>query len=239
MSIVTRTRLSHPDHRFYAWSGIAAAILVFAGFAPSYYLRAFFATHALPLLVHMHGALMTLWLVLFLTQVNLVAAHRTDLHRRLGLFGGFLAGLIVIVGFATAFVAAAREVHDQVRRAGTLMFLGLGTSDLVVFALLVGIAVVLRHRSDFHKRLMLLATLSVVPAGIGRIPIPFVQGNVPVALGLTDLFVIAVIVIDAARNRRLHPAFGSGATFAILTLWLAYFGARTQTWMTFAAGLVT
>lgn len=239
MSIVEKSRPSHADHRFYAWSGIAVSILVFAGFARSYYLRAFFATQALPLLVHVHGALMTLWLVLFLAQVSLVAAHRTDVHRRLGIFGAVLAVLLVIAGITTAFVAAARDVHDQARSPGTLMFLGLGAADLIVFAVLVGTAVVLRHRPDFHKRLMLLAALSVVPPGIGRIPIDFVQGNVPVTLGLTDVLVVVVVVIDTARNHRLHPALGWGALLVIISLWLAWFGARTHAWASFATWLVT
>jgi hypothetical protein len=62
----------------------------------------------LPALVHAHGLVMTLWIVLFLTQVSLVAARRVDLHRRLGMAGALLAAIVVIVGIATARQARRR-----------------------------------------------------------------------------------------------------------------------------------
>jgi hypothetical protein len=88
-----------PRDRFlYAAMAVVATSLVFAGFARTYYLRHLFTNVPLKPLLHLHGFLFTSWLVLLLVQVTLVAAKRTDLHRRLGVAGGVLAALMVVVG---------------------------------------------------------------------------------------------------------------------------------------------
>src|SRR5262249_58275322 len=75
-------------HRwFFRGMAFAVVAMVVTGFAPTYYLRPLFATPALPLSIHIHGALFTAWVLLFLAQTSLVAANRTDLHRRLGVIG--------------------------------------------------------------------------------------------------------------------------------------------------------
>lgn len=96
---------------FYTWAVVAAALIVFAGFARTYYLRMLFGKPALPWLLHVHGALMTAWFVLFFVQTSLISAHRVDLHKRLGIFGGVLASTMVAVGIVVATRAAARDVH--------------------------------------------------------------------------------------------------------------------------------
>lgn len=101
---------------FYTWVAVAAALIVFAGFARTYYLKGLFGTRSLPLLLHIHGSVMTLWFVLFLLQVRLVAAHRTDLHRRLGILGAFWALLVVVVGTTT--IIARDRLHFRPGQSG-------------------------------------------------------------------------------------------------------------------------
>src|SRR6266850_7694298 len=86
------------DRRLYLWFAVLMPIIVLAGFARSYYLKGFFGFPALPsLLVHLHGIVMTSWVVLFVTQVTLVAARRTRIHQRLGILGAILAVLVCLV----------------------------------------------------------------------------------------------------------------------------------------------
>src|SRR6266566_7875846 len=95
--------------RMYIWFAAFMPIIVLAGFARSYYLKGFFGFPALPsLLVQLHGIVMTSWVVLFVTQVTLVATGRTRTHQRLGVSGAVLAVLIVIVGVLTGIAGAAR-----------------------------------------------------------------------------------------------------------------------------------
>ena len=92
------------ERLFYTGMAIAVVITVFAGFARTYYLRPYFGTPSLTPLLQLHGIIFTSWLVLLLTQTSLVAANRTDIHRRLGMAGAVIAVLMVLVGSATAII---------------------------------------------------------------------------------------------------------------------------------------
>ena len=97
------------DRVFFTGMSLAAALTVFAGFAPTYYLRSSGLPPLSPL-VHLHGLVFTAWIFLFLAQTTLVAAHRTDLHRRFGIAGSILAVVLVGVGTTTAVDLLRRGV---------------------------------------------------------------------------------------------------------------------------------
>ena len=220
---------------FYTWAAIAVAFIVFAGFARTYYLKELFGTRSLPLLLHIHGMVMTLWFVLFLVQVRLVAAHRIDIHRRLGVIGALLALFIVAVGATTIIVRA--KVHFRPGRS--LAGLAFQLSILLIFAALVAAAILFRRRSNFHKRLMLLASVSILMPAIVRIPLRFIQTNALVSFGLLDLCVLAPVAFDTIKNRRLHPAFGWGALLIVASQPLSFLFGATHVWTRFGAWLLT
>ncbi len=229
-------RHSGKDRRLYTWAALGAALLVLVGFARTYYLKGLFGAPALPALVHVHGLVMTLWVVLFVTQVRLVAGRRTDLHRRLGVGGAVWAGLVLIVGFATAISAARRGVTPG---PPPLVFLSVPLGDLAVFAILVASGLYFRRRSEIHKRLMLLSCGAFLTAAIARIPLGFIATGGPlVYFGLTDLFVLACVAFDTAKNRKLHPAFGWGTLLLIASQPLRLLLAGTDAWLRFATWLV-
>ena len=154
------------DRRFYTWGAIAAAVVVFSGFARTYYLKGAFGTPALSGLVHIHGLVMTVWFALFVAQVWLVAARRTDLHRRLGLLGALWSVLVFVVGVATAIAAARRGFTPG---PPPLVFLSIPLGDMLVFAVMIAVGLYFRRRRDIHKRLMLLSTLGILTPAIARI----------------------------------------------------------------------
>jgi hypothetical protein len=228
---------AYSEHRFFVGSLIAAFAIVFAGFARTYYLKGLFGTPELPWRLHLHGLVMTLWFALFLTQVCLVATGRITRHMRLGVFGAALAVVVLAIDSVTLLRASARNL--PIRGPGALMILH-DFVALAAFGLLVGTAVAMRRRSDIHKRLMLLATLSILGPGINRIPLAFIKhGGIPVTLLLLDACVIAVIATDTFRNRRLHPAFAWGGSLLVAAMWLAYLGEQTLAWRHFGTWLVT
>ncbi len=162
------------ERLFYTGMAVAFVITVFAGFARTYFLRPYFDTRPLLPLLHLHGFVFTSWLVLLLTQTALVAAKRTGIHRRLGMAGAVIAVLMVIVGTSTAIIRA--KVADVPPEAPSpLAFLTIPLGDMVVFASLVGAGFYFCRRMDAHKRLMLLATISILPAAVARLPFAFVQ----------------------------------------------------------------
>ena len=96
-TVTSDTSVNHPaiDRRLFAGVAVGLALLVLVGFAQTYYLKVLFRTPPLRALLHVHGIVMTAWIVLFAVQVRLVAAHRTDLHRRLGVVGAVVSGMVI------------------------------------------------------------------------------------------------------------------------------------------------
>ena len=223
------------DRRFYTWVAIISALIVLTGFARTYYLKGVFGAPALSGLVHLHGLVMTSWVILFIVQVRLVAAHRIDWHRRLGVIGGVLAALMVVVGISTAIAAAKRGATPG---PPALKFLAVPFVDMLVFAMLIATGLFLRRQKDVHKRVMLLTSVGILAPAFARIPLHFIEVGGPLAFfGLTDLCIIACIAFDTIKHRRLHPAFGWGALLIIASQPLRLMLAETSAWMQFATWL--
>lgn len=237
MAINPRVQQSGKDRHLYIWAAVFIPLIVLAGFARSYYLKSFFGFPALPgPLVQLHGLVMTSWVVLFVAQVWLVSARRTRLHQRLGIFGAILAALVVVVGTLTAIAGAARGTSPG---PPPLQFLVVPFGDLLVFAILVGTALYFRRRLNIHKRLMLLAAVNLLTPAIARIPLHFIEtGGALAFFGLTDLCVLACVVFDTVRHRRLHPAFLWGTLLIVASQPLRLLLAGTDVWMRFAGWLV-
>ena len=229
------TRRIAGERGLYMAGIIVAASVVFAGFARTYYLKHVFGTPALPLLLHVHGLVMSSWFALLFVQSALIRTHRVDVHRKLGVAGVVLAALVVIMGVTVAFYAAR---HGFSPKAGIppLAFFAIPLTDMVVFATLVTAGISMRRRSDYHRRLMLLASLGILTAAFARIQLQFIiDGGIVAAFLLTYTCVIACVVFDTVKNRRLHPAFGWGAALIIVSWPLRLALSGTAAWMTFAA----
>lgn len=232
MNTTSNARAYGFEQRFFLIAILAIFAVVFSGFARTYYLKFLFDTPALPWLVHLHGALMTSWFVLFFTQTCLIASHRVAWHRRLGVFGAALALAILVIAPIVLVHAVARELHaPHGHRFFTVIF-GFDLVVLASFAILVGSAIVLRGRSDWHKRLMLLATCSLIMPAIARLPI-----GTPEKFLLLNACVLVPVIVDSVRHRRLHPAFGWGAALLIAAQQLSFYFANTPAWRDFVVRL--
>jgi len=220
-----------PARFFYPGLAIVAAAVIFLGFARTYYLKEFFATPRLPWLLHLHGAVMTAWIVLFIGQVTLVEKGRTDIHRQLGIVGGILAAAIIIVGPVVA-IRGARLGHHA---PGTnpLGFLEIPFGDIVVFGTLVGAALWYRHRPELHKRLMLVATIAILPPGVARWPFHLPRTPL-VFFGIPDLVLLACIAYDCMKTRHLNRAFLLGGLLLIASHPLRLMLSGTSAWLSFA-----
>lgn len=219
--------------RFYIGIALATAITVFAGFAPTYYLRAYYQTTPLGGLRHLHGVVFTGWVLLFLVQATLVSAGRVARHRRLGVAGAVLAALLVVVGTTTAIRAVAEGRSPP--GVPPLSFLAVPLFDMVMFTGLAATGLWHRRRADIHKRLMTLATISLLGAPIARLPFGAPMVGLPGVFALADLFIVACIVYDLATLRRVHPAtlWGGLAIAISQPLRLAISG--TGLWLGFAS----
>jgi len=225
------------DRIFFTGMAVASAVTVLVGFAPSYFLRGA-ELPALRPLYQIHGALFTTWIGLLMVQTSLVAARRTDIHRKLGVAGMVLAALVFIAGVTVSI--------ETLRRNGgpipdPRVFLSIPLGDIIVFGVLVTAAFILRHHADTHKRLIFLATISLLTAAVARFFIYTGIANGPSGLifffGGTDAFVFVIAAYDYMTRGRVLPAtLWGGAMVAIFKPALLLI-AFTPLWLVFADAL--
>lgn len=228
------------DRRLYTGVAIGTALVTLVGFAQTYYLKVLFGTPQLRLLLHIHGLVITVWLVLFFVQVRLVAVHRTDLHRRLGVVGAVLAGLVLVIGTMVALSQGHLHlIANDEPIEPPLVLLPVTLGILLLFGTFVTAAILLRRRADYHKRLMAVACLSILPPGIDRLPLHFIEYAERLTLfGLNDLCVAVCIAYDTFKSRRLHPAWvWAGALIMSLQI-LTLIVRNTPAWLRIAEWLL-
>jgi len=152
------------------FSAMALVILgtVFLGFARSYYLAGVFQARLPNLLVHVHAAVFSAWILLFIVQTSLVSAGRLDWHRRLGIFGAALAGAMVVLGFLVATDSLARGFVPPGSRLDPKSFYSIPCFSTAVFCVLIVWALQARADGAAHKRLILIATISLMGPAVNR-----------------------------------------------------------------------
>jgi uncharacterized membrane protein YozB (DUF420 family) len=232
-SVVNTRSAVPPDHFFYTGMALATVAAVFVGFARTYYLRSQFQDTSLPIYLQVHGAVFSAWIVLFVAQTSLVAVRRTDLHRRLGVAGAALAAVMVVVAVTAAILSGRRTIAAGFETEA-LTFLTTPLSSMAVFLTLVVAAISYRRRPETHKRLMLLATISILDAATARWPIALVATTSWAYYALADLFVVAAVMYDAVSRRRIHPAYIWGGLLMVVSQILRDVVGRTSAWQTLA-----
>ena len=225
------------ERSMYLRAALVAALIVFAGFAPSYYLKGVFGAPELTTIKHFHGVVMTAWFALFITQAWLVSAGNVQLHRKLGAAGVLLGILVIAMGIQVA-IASARAGATPIPDIPPLVFMIMPLGEILIFAVLFTAAIALRKRPAWHKRLMVLASVAILAPAFARLPIVSSIGP-PAFFGLTDLVILACIVFDTVKNRRLHPAFAIGFVWVLVGQFGRLAVSQTSQWMEFAKWLVS
>ena len=221
---------------FYVGMALAITVTVFAGFSRSYFLKPWFGTPELSGLLHVHGLVFTAWVLFFLSQAVLVATGRTYLHRRMGIAGAVLAGLVVIVGSAVA-ITRAQTGASPIPGVPALSFLAIPLFDMVVFAVLVSAGVYFRRRAEAHKRLMTLSMISLLAAPIARMTFLPLPPGPPTFFGLSDLFIVVLLVFDLSTRGKVHPATIWGGLLIVASQPLRLMISGTGPWLAFASWL--
>src|SRR4051794_9309278 len=152
------------------YSGMAAVMCtcVFIGFSPTYF-RAGMMRAPLPSpILHVHGVVFTLWMLLFLVQAALVSAHRVKWHRSLGTVAFCLPPIMIVLGVIAAVDALRRGV--QIGPLDSATSLAIPLVGIVAFTVVIYASWRARRQPDAHKRLILIATTGIVGAAFGRFP---------------------------------------------------------------------
>jgi len=207
-------RRTEVGHGFYVtWSLVMAGVIV-AGFSQT--VPDDFAAPHFPLLMAVHGAIFTAWVVLMVAQPILVATGQVRRHRVIGLVGAGLAAAMVVMGVAaTLYTVVTHHVPSFFPKG---VFLVMSLLSILVFGALVAAAVRLRRQPDWHKRLMLCATASILGPGLGRfLPMDSFGAFAPLVLfAVNDAILLAGPAADLAVRRKVHPAYLWGVTAVVL-----------------------
>jgi uncharacterized membrane protein YozB (DUF420 family) len=211
MTTTTLPRARLPaERRFYLSMMAAVWAVVLAGFAQSFFLRPLFPKVVAPVepIFYIHGALFLSWLALLAIQTSLIATGDTAAHRRLGLIGFALAPLMLLMGLYAATVAARRPTGFTGVVDPPIHFYGVLVAWILAFFVFAGLALLWRGRPQSHKRLMLLAAITLAEAGVTRFPVAPINTAATeiVAFWATAPLLIPLMVWDFATLKRLHPA---------------------------------
>lgn len=243
----TAVRVRPARETFYVGMAGACLLVGLLGFTPTYWAPMATGTLGVSPLTHVHGLLFSGWLIFFVVQTALVASGRVGHHRELGLLGIAVATAMFFVGSGVAINRIhqmdAAGLGDIGRRFSIVPF-----SGITLFLALFAIAIRNIRRPAVHKRLMLVATVSLLQAAVGRwtrlllapsapetvigsLPVP-----PPVAVTIipglvSDLLIVAAMIHDKRTHGRVHPVYwiAGGVLLAVQVLRVPL--SATDAWM--------
>ena len=217
------------ERRFYIWLTGAIVVAAFGGFTPSFWGRIATGTTVGAPILYIHGLLFSAWVLFLFFQSALVASGRTLRHKDWGLAGIALAGMMAfsmpVAVLNSIHVAEVAGFGDSARR-----FAIVPLSHLLLWTSLLTLAFANVRHPDTHKRLVIVATASMLQAAIARVFIllagvhdgvgqsPPVQLTIPAGI-VADLFIVAGMVYDWRTRGRPHRAYVVGGA-AVLALQL-------------------
>lgn len=201
---------------FFSTMAIVAALTIAGGFLSTYGAKIVAGTQVPPI-IHLHAAVFTAWIALFVTQALLVKQGRVATHKRLGQASAVLAPILLVVGLAAA-VTVTRAGHrgiPGVEFPTPAGFLLLNVNATLIFIVLFTAAWVYRHHSQAHKRLMLTSVTGAM-IGPGASRLPFAAGRQPVIALLVLSILLAGPIYDLITRRRIHRAYWFAIPVAFL-----------------------
>jgi len=229
------------DHVFFPGVAWLMLIIVFVGFAPSYYLAGALSAPLPSLAIHVHAIVFSCWILLLIAQTSLTITGRVDIHRRLGIAGLILASSMLIVGVWAATDQLARESHVR----DPLGFYIFPLANVVAFAVLMVFAYRTRFDSAAHKRLIIVASTALMAAPIARWHLhgflhtrAFGMSAI-VAERLSYSFILLLMAYDLWSTRRVQRATVWAGAFLIVFQQLALYFGRTWVWHAFAGWVRT
>jgi hypothetical protein len=205
--------------RFYLLISFALVAFVLIGFSRTYYLRLLTDPPNLSALMHVHVAVFTVWLALFIVQAKLVAARRVDLHMKLGIASAIFAALVFVVG-VLAVLETTISNHVSPSGLAPPQFSIIGFTSIGMFGAFIALGVALRKRAGLHRRFMVLgfiASLSPASARILRMLDIQEYRNLLIPL-FAAVFIGACLAYDWRKHRIVHPVYVIGG-LVILASW--------------------
>lgn len=222
---------------FYTGMAILICVCVYIGFGPTYF-RAGMLRAPLPSpIVHVHGAVFTLWILLFTLQAAFISARRVKWHRSLGTVAFCLPPIMIVLAVTTAIKALRRGARIGPLDPSTSVAIPL--IGIVAFSIVIYASWRARRRPDAHKRLILIATMGITGAAFGRFPWDRI-GLPPAAGAMTGVgtFLLFLLAFELITLRRIHRSTMWAAPLVFASIAFAVPIGMTHAWHTFASWLM-
>ncbi len=228
---VLRPRSNRFDNYFFSAMAVVVLASVLVGFSQTYFVA------PLPnLIVKIHAAVFSLWILLLIVQTSLVTANRVDVHRRLGLLGFALLCLVVVFGVLVATENLVRNYPATTdRQVSMRAFYAITLSDMLMFSVLIYFAFRKRFAPPAHKRLVLIATFALLDAAFDRWPIHVAWWD-DRATPLLCVYPLLVLLMayDCWSMKRIQPATKWATLFLIVVQQGRDALGHTEFWQRFA-----
>lgn len=224
----------HPDRYFFPAMCALVLVIVWLGFSKTYYGVGMVRAHLPSPIIHVHAVVFTLWLVTLVVQTGLVTARKVKLHMAIGLWGFALAAVMVVIGLASAVNALHRDMSPPGSGLSALTFFVVPVSAMATFSILAAWSYAVRRKPDQHKRLILIATLALLDAAIGRFP--YTLGPIgPLGQTLILLTLLAMVVMyDLISRKAIHRVTWMAALLVAVENIVRIPLAQTAPWQAFA-----
>ena len=233
--------------QFYFYMSLCCAFVAFTSFVPTYWLPMKAGTLKVNPIVHIHGAVFFSWSLFLVFQTWLASSGRVARHRSVGLIGVSFATAMTIFGTLVAINGLKEAAAIGMRDEG-IAFVIVPLSTIAFFAVIFTLAIANVRRPDLHKRLMLLAAISILDAPIARWFLTFLAppgavGPPPVAAAIPPavvayLLVVAAMVFDWRTRGRPHAVYAIGGTALLLLNLLNVPISASHPWHAFASRLL-
>lgn len=244
-SVRSRTRFD--AKYFYVYMAATCAGVAFVGFAPTYWLPVAAGTFAARPIMHVHGIVFFSWTVFFVFQTWLAASGRVQRHRSIGMIGISFATAMTILGVLAAIALMQNAAAQGLADAGKA-FAIVPIISIIFFAITIITAIANIRRPELHKRLMLLAAISILDAPIARWFLTFLApsgppGPPPVAVDIPPslvafLLLVIAMVFDGRTRGRPHPVYSAGSGLFLALKFLQAPASETAAWHAIATWLL-
>ena len=234
---VYRTVNRKIERIFFGGMAILLCAVVIIGFTPTYFGAGVIHAPLPSPILHVHGAVFTLWMVLFLVQSALISAKRVRWHRSLGVVAFCLPPIMIVLGVIAAVDALHRGV--MIGPLDPAVSLAIPLMGIVCFTIVIFASWSSRRQPDAHKRLILLATMGLTEAAWGRFPWPK-MGIPPAggAVGGLAILLLLLVAYDLISLHRIHRSTMWAVPFTFVLNAFAVPVGMTPAWHAFSALLL-
>jgi len=244
-----RVRVTATDSTqyFYFYMALSCTAVAFLGFAPTYFMPLAKGSFSATPVIHVHGIIFFAWSLFFVFQTWLAASGRLTRHRSVGMIGISLATAMTIFGFLVGVSAMKRSAAIGQTDEG-IAFAIVPFSGILFFAVVFACAIAAVRQPETHKRLMLLAGISILDAAVARWFLTFLAppgppGPPPVIVTIPPAFVaylllVVAMVFDWRTRGRPHQVYVIGGAVLIAVKLLNLPISTSHAWHSLAGGIL-